>query len=63
VPEPLAQRSFTAEDRIGHHRLVATAMLVTFGVIFISQNWWKSVRNFIEEKTHGASSQVTKPGG
>jgi hypothetical protein len=49
-------------DLTGHHRIVATAMLVTFGVLFISQGWWKSIRDWVTEKTHGPA-KVSKPGG
>lgn len=54
--------AFDAPDRTGQHRVVATAMLVTFTVIFISRGWWKNIRDWVTEKTHGPTQQ-SKPGG
>lgn len=48
-------------ERTAQHRLVATAMLTTFLVIFISQAWWKKISDFVTAKTHGTGT--TKPGG
>lgn len=57
-----AKHEFTAEDRTGAHRLVATAMIITFLTVAISQDWWKHVRDFIATKTHGPAPKA-KPGG
>lgn len=53
---------FSAEERNGHHRVVATAMIIVFLVTAISQGWWKHLRDFMNEKTHGPSKEA-KPGG
>jgi hypothetical protein len=59
--DPIAHEA-NAEDRTGAHRLVATAMLGTFLIVAISQNWWMHLRDFITSKTHGPAA-VTPPGG
>jgi hypothetical protein len=50
------------EERGNAHRLVATGMLLTFIVVAISQDWWKHLRDWIAEKTHGPAT-ATSPGG
>lgn len=57
-----AKHEFTAEDRTGAHRLVATAMIITFLTVAISQDWWKHLRDFVATKTHGPAPKA-KPGG
>jgi hypothetical protein len=61
IPSQVVAGEFHAEDRTNQHRVVATAMLVTFGVIFISQGWWKKIQDFVAGKTHGTT--VAPPGG
>jgi hypothetical protein len=56
-----AGHEFQSEDLTGKHRVVATAMLITFLTVFISQNWWKKMQDFITQKTHGTTK--TNPGG
>lgn len=58
----LAAHTFNAPDQTGSHRVVATAMLVTFTAIFISRGWWKTIRDFVLSKTHGPA-EVSPPGG
>jgi hypothetical protein len=62
VVKAAASHEFNAEDRTNAHRLVATAMIITFVVVAISQNWWKHLRDFVSTKTHGTATKAN-PGG
>lgn len=57
-----SKHEFNAEQRTSSHRLVATAMIITFLTVAISQNWWKHLRDFIATKTHGPAEK-SKQGG
>jgi hypothetical protein len=57
-----AKHEFDPEERTNSHRLVATAMIVTFLVVAISQDWWKHLRDFIATKTHGPATETTSGG-
>lgn len=39
-------------DQNRAHEIIATAVVVTFVVVAISQDWWKQLRDAVYKKTH-----------
>ena len=54
---PIAQHEINPDERVAAHRLVATSMIVVFLVAAVSQNWWKHLRDWVTEKTHGPAEK------